>query len=730
MSKKLSGSTVVSPALTDEDELPPFELTPEPQEEEIDIIAFRATEEGQKLVAYLRSQYTACKSAREREERQWKYNLAMYNGKQYLEYIRAGEFRGNLTQKPKPTNKERNTINRLESIIRTEMARLTSQKPSASVMPASADDEDMFAAMAGEQVWECQYRRRNFHQHFSDAAFWVSITGNGFIKTYWDDTAWDTEAEVNGDIIFESVSPFNLLVPDLRQTDIEQQSYVINVYTKTPEWLYMAYERELAGVDLQGKVDADNEIIEEGYLDLSSAQRPDPNKCVVYEFWIKPNMIPTCREGGHVVMVDDVLVSYVKGTPYKHNQFPFAHIGHIHTGKFYRRSVLNSLNELQIEYNSIRTQLNDARKKMAKPQLMAEKGSITGSRMTNETGVIIDVRQGFRFPTPLPLSEIPSYVMQLPNQILVDFEDISGQHQVSKGNVPPGVTAATAISYLQEKDDSYLVPTYQSVEMASEKIAKQTLSLAVQMWDVPRLIKIVGEEGSFDTMFLSGSDIESGTDIRIEPGSALPQSKAARQAFIMDLMDRQYVSPEEGLELLEIGGAQKLMDQLRNDKRQAQRENVRMKNLDDQQIQLHTMEWQMQAMAGGQQTIDPETDQSLEVPPVVTVNTYDNHKVHIEVHNRYRRSQAFEFLSPAIKAQFESHVEMHKTMLQQEQLQQMMGMIPTDGSVPGVSGLEEDQPGGGSGSGFDFSLMGMGAEEGLPQGEQVEDMPTSEEAVM
>src|SRR5690606_39802135 len=127
---------VVSSVPTDEDDLPPWELTPEPQEPEIDIIAFRESDEGKKLVSFLKKQYSACKTARERDERQWKYNLAMYNGKQYLEYIQRGEFRGNLTQKPKPSNKERNTINRLESIIRTEMARMTSQKPSASVLPA------------------------------------------------------------------------------------------------------------------------------------------------------------------------------------------------------------------------------------------------------------------------------------------------------------------------------------------------------------------------------------------------------------------------------------------------------------------------------------------------------------------------------------------------------------------------------------------------------------------
>lgn len=675
---------------------------------------FRDSEEGRKLLSTLMSNYTAAKSQRDVEDRQWKYNLAMYNNMQYVDYIRAGSLKGELMQKPKIQNRERITVNRIEPAVRSEMARLLSQKPSAVVVPASSDDEDMFAAMAGEQVWEHLYREGKFNEVLTDAAFWLSITGNGFIKSYWDQGAYDVDSEDTGKICFESVTPFNLLVPDLRQVDIEKQPYVINVYTKTPEWLYMNYPDELDGIQLTASANTQNELLDETWLGLQGAQRPDPDVCMVYEFWIKPGALRGLPQGGHVVVAENIMISYTEGQFYSHGEYPFAHIGHIYTGKFYRRSVLNSLNELQKEYNKTRTNINTAANKMGKPQLVAQKGSISTAKLSNETGLVIEYKAGYPKPEPLPLAEVPAYVQNSLDRVLLDIEDISGQHQVSKGSTPPGVTAATAISFLQEKDDSYLVVTYGSLEAGVEKIAKQSLYLAVEMWDMPRLVKVVGDDNSFDTMLLQGAEIKRGTDIRIEPGSALPTSKAARQAFIMDLMNGGFIPPEAGLELLEIGGPTKLMEQLGQDKRQAQRENVRMKSLDVMAIMQHQMDFMMKMESGEIQTEDGQPPAGP--GPVISVNDWDNHQIHIEVHNRFRRSQAFEFLDDTIKAQFEEHVQMHKQAMAQENVQNMLLNIPTDGTVPGPSGVMDDATQDAMMASMQESeeAASMGAEGGMP----------------
>jgi hypothetical protein len=669
-----------------------------------DVVKFRESDEGKALAAWADQVYTSCKSAREKEEQQWKLNYAMFDGRQYADIVRQGPYKGFVISRPPANDKQRRTINRIEAAVRTEISRLTSQKPSASVLPASPDEEDLFAAMAGEQVWESLYTRRDFHSVITDAALWLSVTGNVFLKTYWDNSAFDRDAGTEGDIIFEAVTPFNILVPDLRETRLEAQPYLINMYTKPVEWLHMFFGDVLKDVVLNPSQNADNEILDDAILNTQKGTSKTFDSCLVKEYWIKPNATRHCRNGGYLVMVDNIIVAYQETWPYDHAEFPFAHVGHIPSGKFYRKSPVTSLNELQKEYNSIRSQMADARVKMGKPQILAEEGSISAAKVSNTAGLVISYRRGYQPPQPMPMAQLPAYITQEQQDVLTDFEDISGQHQVSKGNVPPGVTAATAISYLQEKDDSYLVPTYQSLERACEKVARQALSLVVQFWDLPRLVKVTGEDNSFDAVMLSGSDIASGTDIRIEGGSALPTSKAARQAFLMDLMAQGFITPDQGLEMLELGGAQKLMDSLKADKRQAQRENIRLKNINEEAIFFHQKEWELKVANGAPDTIDPNTGESLDPnspPPVVTPNSFDNHDVHIEVHQQFQRSQAYEFLPDAIKVQFEQHVQLHRQMKQAQMLQDFLGSVPSDGSVPGISGVEgsvgEETPGGGAG---------------------------------
>src|SRR5690606_34161779 len=112
--------------------------------------------------------------------------------------------------------KERQTINRIKSICRTEMSKFLSRRPGASVVPASTTDEDVSAAEAGESAWVSTMERRKLYRELSKAVFWMVVTGNGFIKTYWDDAEMDTDAGVPGDVVYASVDPYKLFFPDLK----------------------------------------------------------------------------------------------------------------------------------------------------------------------------------------------------------------------------------------------------------------------------------------------------------------------------------------------------------------------------------------------------------------------------------------------------------------------------------------------------------------------------------
>ena len=656
-------------------------------------------DDKQKIVAWALAQYNNMKGARLVIQRQWYINYAMYKGRQYLEFLPSGRLQ---TPRASP-HRVRQTINLIRPMIRSEIARMTSQKPTATVIPSTTSDEDMFAAQAGEQVWEYLQQRRDYHKKMMRCAFWTSITGTSYMKTWWDPDKEDpftldamTQMPIVGDVCFEVVTPFHLYVPDLLEPEIEDQPYVFEVYTKSVAWV-----KKYWNITVEPNIVSRSEIIESNYFGIPNNNQSKPDAVLVIEAWAKPGGCEVYPDGGKFTIVGNEVVD--ASIFYSHKEYPYTKFEHVPTGTYYGDSVLIDINPLQREYNRTRSQITEAKNRMGRPQILAAKGSIDPNRYTNEAGLIVEYKPGFQPPQPMPMQPLPNYVLEEQDRIKSDIEDISAQHQASRGDAPgAGVTAATAISFLQERDDSIMGPTYLSIENGTEKIARQALSLVVDYWNTPRIIMVTGLDQAFDSVELKGSDVINGRNIKMEGGSALPTSRAARQAFLMDCAKMGFISPNDMLDLLDVGGVQKITEQIRVDKRQAQRENQQMKRITDQQFQQFMQQTQQQAMAGAVGTTDPQTGMPTvdpmvpaSYPPMIPVNSWDNHAVHIDTHNNYRKSQEFNTLDSFVKDQFDRHVQGHMLALQQQSYPPggLPGTMP-QGPPPQAGGPPGGQQGG------------------------------------
>jgi len=464
-------------------------------------------------------------------------------------------------------------------------------------------------------------------------------------------------------------------------------------------------------VKLSPSTTAANQILDEAYLNLGNNKAPD--SVIVYETWVKPGAHKLMPEGGVLITIDDKLISaHTEGFPYQHGMYPFTKFEHIPTATFYADSPIVDLSQLQREYNQLRSEIAEAGRRMAKPQLIAPMGSIVPSKLTNEPGLVIQYKPGMQAPQPLPLQPLPQYYLDQQDRVLNDWIDISGEREVSRGDTPPGVTSGTAISYLQEASNQYLTPQFQSIESGVEKVATQTIELFVQYVDIPRKIRTVGADGAFDTMLLKGADVASGTDIRVEPGSSFAKSKAAQEARVMDMFAVGIIDQPTALKMLEIGGVQKIMDTLNVAERKAQRENIKMKMLTEEDVEMARMEAieEIMSQLPPEAMEDPELMdeiQNMPAPPVIPVDDFDMHEIHIETHNKFRMSQEYEILPDAVKEQFATHVAEHERIIEQKKLMQFLDAIPGDGSEEGGAPLGGDSmdvtiP--------DQGMMGPGAE--------------------
>jgi len=699
-------SSAISASSSDSQNRAGAPVTPLSDEQVVDIRKFRLTKDAQELSAWVKKEYTSARAARSSKQQQWVLNLSMFYGRQWLEAtskLLPGGYDNKLFVPRKPNYSRRITVNKTRSFIRREISKFISQSPDATVVPASGEDQDVAAAYAGEQVWDSLSSSKHYEQKFARAVWWMCLTGNGFIKTQWDPALVNPMNPADqGNIAFGPVTPFHLFVPDLREEEIEDQPYVIHAYTKPVGWVRQYFAQELEGVEIKPSTTSAQDIVQAGYLNLTTSKEPD--SCVVYEMWVKPGGHKLLPNGGVIIQVDDTLVSVlIDGMPYEHCQYPFAHLKHVPSGTFYADSPLVDTNQLQKEYNSIRSEISEAGRRMARPQLIAMEGSIDPSKMTNEPGSIITYRPGTAAPQPIPLSPLPQYYVEQQETIQADWEDITGQHDASTGDAPAGLSAGTAINYLQEQDNQFLTPQYKSVEYAVEKIAKQALTLFCQYVDVPRKIQTVGADESFNTSMLVGSDLKNGLDIRIEPGTSVAKSQAAKSAQVMQWFTVGLIQQDVALELLEIGGPQRVIDYVSAAKRKAQRENIKMKMLDPMSIQQLQMQQQMelqmqppQPNANGQLVGDGQDPSALvlssmtqpgqpgQAPaqlPIIPVDDFDEHAVHVQAHTAFMMSQEYEMLPYEVKQQFVLHRNLHVQAMTQVSLQNFLSSMPSDGST-------------------------------------------------
>ena len=690
----------------------------------VDLSTRAKQKEADALAAWVNDNFAKAKSARTNKQTQWYENLSYIFGRQWINAV-PGDPRSSgipfFQQQRSPYYRKQRTINRLRSIQRTEHSKFLQSIPNINVIPSTAEDNDLRAALAGEQVWQSVSSAGDLRAEFANAAWWMTTTGTGVLKTQWNKYKVDAVSGQQGCIEFGSITPFHLFVPDLRERKIEDQPYVTQAMVKSIAWA-----RQQFG-DLVAKIEpttaSASSILDETYLDLTRANENKPDSVVVKETWIKPGVHPMLPDGGVVIMVEDTIVMMTDRFPYDHGQFPFTTFSHIETSTFYADATLRDLIPLQKEYNEARTDISEASRRAGRPQLLAPKGSIVASKITNEPGLVIEFLPGGPPPQWAPPPPLPEYVVQIPDRVLADMEDLSGQHEVTQGQAPSGVTAGTAINYLGEKDSAYLTAQYMNIEDGYAKIAKQTLQLFVQYVDVPRSIKTIGADQTYDMLQLKGSDIKNGTDVRVERGSAVGESKAASDARLMDMWNAGIITDQtQMLSLLEIGGSQRILDLLDVARKKAQRENSKMANLKPDQLMQYAMAEQQREMM--QQQVDqmgipapmapaaPPMDpmaapedpgmgapaampQPLQLPPtpaIVSVDDFDIHNIHIEEHNKFRMGQQYEMLPDEIKQQFEAHVAEHEALMQQQQIESFMSALPPGGA----EGTVEEPPTGGA----------------------------------
>lgn len=635
----------------------------------------------------LKEKFRKAKSIRERFVPDWALNLAFTYDDQWLRWNKGS---GRLDKPIIADWRELVTDNRIKPVVTARAARKVKNRPAFVISPTTADEADIDASKIGEQVLESDWVTLNLQEKLFQAILFSEICGAGFWKVYWDSTVGDSgeylfdgqnqPIKVNGrpvkagsyegsldgiqaktvsqgDVCVDVLSPFEIFPDPLART-LEDAEWVIEEKVRSTEYVKRRYNQVLTP-------DADAPIGPvEGRLFPSAvyggSDAAGYKGIKVYEMWARPSTdYPTGKRcvwaGDQILHEDDQPFDPMPYTMFSCIRVP---------NRFWPSSIVTSLRGPQVHLNKIRSQIAMNAQRIGNPALMKSRQANVYYTGAPGEEILYDSTVPDAKPEYLLPPEVATYVREEIQRIEESMQEISGLHDVSNATVPSGVTAASAINLLQEADDTRIGPEIQDMETTLAKAGSKILKLRAAYNSDERIIRIAGEDGDWDIFSFKDEMLRGNTNAEVQAGSAMPRSKAAKQAAMLEFLQvlTQYGFPLDNRSLREfvkdygVGALEKLFDDIGHDEAQVQREH-----------------------------------RLLSQGTAVNINPWDDDAYHIDAHRDYEKTAKFANSGPNLVQLMELHIQAH--MERQKQVIDMQVKAQADA-------MAAAQAAGGNGGGY------------------------------
>lgn len=648
-----------------------------------------------KDAADLQKKLDSLRRGRQLMENQWKVNLAFYKGRQYTYFNRDT---GRLESRPvedgeKPRYLVRLVSNQIISGAHSLLAKFTKTKPVISATPGSTSDQDFKAAQMAEALLEFWWRDFDLDNKLEEALLWAIISGQGYWKITWDGTAGkpmrfllgpdgqpilddglkdlfranlqqqniepQEQVVYLGDIKVEVISPFDVFLdPSARVFD--ECKYAICQHHLDVDEIKTRWNIELKPDSVPAPQDA--------ALPYGKTTESEPTVKKVNIGYFKPQA--ALPNGRYVVWVEGPLrILEDKPWPYPHQELPLVKFPGMRVpGSVYDTSVVEHAIPLQKELNRTISQIVEYKNLTIKPRVWAPAGSVR-TRITSEPGALYEFNPiGDHVPQVEKLPSMPPYVFDHLEGIRNGLREIFNLTEVTEGQLPPNLEAGVAIDLLQEMATDRLAPTIKLIEVSLANAGQQMLSLAQTYYIEPRQIEIAGSGGSSKVKRFTQADINAGITVRVETGSALPRTRAGRQARILDYVEKGIIPPQQAYKYLDMADLAGVTKQWQVNEDQAQREHdmlVEGQPLNPIELQ-HAQEALMQGM-------NPETGQPLdpaqEDPMIILQNAAlkpwptEDLDTHLRAHSTWINSLEFMSLPPHVQMAALTHFEQTRELM-------------------------------------------------------------------
>ena len=549
----------------------------------------------------------------------------------------------------KKLNKVRRfVVNHIFDLTETKVSQMTRIKPNVEVVPTNDEWQDRGSAKAVGALIKHLWYINNVDFLIQNVHRFARIFGETYTFVDWDPSLGDLHPDYvmardqgleqiqlpngqvvdiaageevrNGDVCYELEVPWRVLLQ--RQTCYDKVEYLFRIRIEKTDTLKEKYP------DKKEFIKATDSLKVFEVEDMSD--RFVEHHTVVFEMWHKgTEQLPK----GRFVKFTDEGILEDGDHKFTHLQLPCIR----HTDLDVP-DVLNGISKyemiipLQDMHNNMSSLIAKNIYLMAHAKWMMPRGACRIDQLGNDNTIV--QYQGPVAPQMAQVQPNSPEAYAFREGIMQEMQTIYGSHGISRGEIPKGITAASALQFLNELESDRASTDISKHGFLIKDLAKMTISVAGDKYDTEdgRLVRIVGEGNKFSIRAFDAANLNKDYDVRFDISTGLPETKAARLQRILEAMQRMpdMLQPARWEELLELGNTEKLQT----------------------------------LVAAATLSADSENEDILAGRPVAPPERYEDHIQHWDSHVRKLQSRTVkEDADPAYRKQLEDHVMLTEKLM-------------------------------------------------------------------
>jgi len=502
-------------------------------------------------------------------------NLRQYRGQsqQRMERSRDANYRGPIANKT-----VKFVINHLHDLTETKVSQMAKIKPAVQAMPTNDEHEDRESAKVVDLIIKHLFNLNNVDDLATKMQRGARIFGEMFLDIDWDPAKGDlhpafvqardagiadpNEPLMTGDICAKLRYPWRKYLQ--RKFDFNDVEYYFDVDLVPTEDLKLDYKGKAKDIK------SEDEISEYDLESLTDRQLEETT--VVYTFIHKgTKYLP---QGYKCKFTKDVILEEGEH-PFSHKGFNFVRLTDLDIP-----DVLNGVSKyeqigpMQNMYDNLSTLIAKNIYLTAHAKWMMPKGAAKLSQLGNDNTVV--EFQGSVAPQMAQVKPNPREVYEFRALLKDEMQTIFGNHGISRGEIPKGIEASSALQFLNELETQRATTEITKHGYMIKEIARKMTAVAGDKYDTEdgRMVRIVGKNNQYSIRSFDVAHLHKSYDYRFDNTSGIPETTAGRHQRILDMAQRsQAFTPERLEELLDVGNTEKATSLITESIKAAETEN-------------------------------------------------------------------------------------------------------------------------------------------------------------